>query len=106
YTTDGSALELDGRTLPLDLDRLPACGPLTPALVAASSTCIGLLRRDGGRWMVQPLAVQATVKRKPVEVHGGDWALGITDPKVAKAEARAGDAVAVLRERAGRLLRK
>ncbi|MFD8381468.1 hypothetical protein ACFV2X_23530 [Streptomyces sp. NPDC059679] len=106
YTTDGSALELDGRTLPLDLDRLPACGPLTPALVAASSACIGLLRQDGGRWMVQPLAVQATVKRKPVEVHGGDWALGITDPKVAKAEARAGDAVAVLRERAGRLLRK
>lgn len=106
YTTDGSALELDGRTLPLDLDRLPACGPLTPALVAASSACVGLLRWDGGRWALQPLAVRATVKRKPVEVHGGDWALGITDPKAAKAEARAGDAVAVLRERAGRLLRK
>ncbi|MDX3227895.1 hypothetical protein [Streptomyces sp. ME19-01-6] len=106
YTTDGGALELDGRVLPLDLDRLPACGPLTPALVAASFACIGLLRWDGGRWMLQPLAVQATVKRKPVEVHGGDWARGITDPKVAKTEARAGDAVAVLRERAGRLLRK
>ncbi|MFI0731391.1 hypothetical protein ACH4S9_20740 [Streptomyces sp. NPDC021225] len=106
YTTDGSVLELDGRTLPLDLDRLPACGPLTPALVADSSACVGLLRWDGGRWALQPLAVRATVKRKPVEVHGGDWALGITDPKVAKAEARAGDAVAVLRERAGRLLRK
>ena len=50
--------------------------------------------------------MQATVKRKPVEAHTGDWAGGVTDPKVAKAEAKAGDAVAVLRERAGRLLRR
>ncbi|WP_326826640.1 hypothetical protein [Streptosporangium sp. NBC_01756] len=99
-------LDLDGNTLTVDTDRLPACGPLTPALVAASSACIGLIRWDGGQWMLQPLGVQATVKRKAVEAHNGDWALGPTDPKAAKAEARAGDAVAVLRERAGRLLRK
>ncbi|MEU8828113.1 hypothetical protein [Streptomyces sp. NPDC048636] len=106
YTTDGGVLELDGTTLPFDLERLPGCGPLTPALVAASAACIGLLRWGGDRWALQPLAVQATVKRKKTDVHGGAWAMGITDPKLAKADARAGDAVAVLRERAGRLLRK
>ncbi|HEV7934393.1 MAG TPA: hypothetical protein VGP70_19045 [Actinomadura sp.] len=106
YSTDGHTVDLDGNTLAVDTGRLPACGPLTPELVAASTACIGLVRWDGGRWTLQPLAVQATVKRKAVEAHGGDWALGPTDPKVVKAEARSGDAVAVLRERAGRLLRK
>ncbi|GAB2931544.1 hypothetical protein GCM10027280_19030 [Micromonospora polyrhachis] len=93
-------------TIPVAVDRLPSCGPLTPQLVAASSACVGLLRWDGGSWSLQPLVVQATVKRKPVVSYTGDWAMGPTDPKVAKAEAKAGDAVAVLRERAGRLLRK
>jgi hypothetical protein len=106
YTVDGDTLDLDGNTLAVDLDRLPTSGPLSPELVAASSACIGLLRWDAGRWLLQPLAVQATLKRKPVEAHNGDWALGPTDPKVVKAEAKAGDAVAVLRERAGRLLRR
>jgi hypothetical protein len=106
YKIDGETLTLGGGSLALDLDRLPACGPLTPELVAASSACVGLLRWDGGRWLLQPLAVQATVKKKPVAAHNGDWALGPTDPKVVKAEAKAGDVVAVLRERAGRLLRK
>lgn len=106
YTTDGERLEAGGCSLAFDLDRLPGCGPLTPRLVAASSACIGLLRRDGGRWLLQPLAVVARSGKKQVEAHTGDWALGVTDPKAAKAEARAGDAVAVLRERAGRLLRK
>ena len=46
------------------------------------------------------------MKRKLVAVHNGDWALGVSDPKAAKADAAAGDAVAVLRERAGRLLRR
>ncbi|MCK2220113.1 hypothetical protein MF672_040905 [Actinomadura sp. ATCC 31491] len=106
YRVDGETLELGGNRLALDLDRLPSCTPLTPELVAASSTCLGLLRWDGGRWLLQPLAVQATVQKKPVTAHTGDWALGPADPKVVKAEARAGDPVAVLRERAGRLLRK
>ncbi|MEV4490235.1 hypothetical protein AB0K04_08995 [Micromonospora coxensis] len=102
----GAELELDGQRIALAVDRLPSCGPVTPELVAASSACIGLARWDAGRWLVQPLAVRSTVKRKVVEVHNGDWAGGVTDPKVAKAEAKAGDAVAVLRERAGRLLRR
>ncbi|MED7926192.1 hypothetical protein SMD20_18195 [Nonomuraea sp. LP-02] len=105
YKIDGGTLELGGSGIALDLDRLPTGTPLTPELVAASSACLGLLRWDG-RWLLQPLAVQATVKKKPVTAHTGDWALGPTDPKVVKAEAKAGDAVAVLRERAGRLLRK
>ncbi|SCL46094.1 hypothetical protein GA0070606_0920 [Micromonospora citrea] len=99
-------VELDGHPLAVAVDRLPSCAPVTPELVAASSACLGLLRWDDGRWLLQPLAVQATVKRKPVVAHTGDWARGITDPKVAKADAKAGDAVAVLRERAGRLLRR
>ncbi|MEO3868569.1 hypothetical protein ABGB18_07050 [Nonomuraea sp. B12E4] len=105
YKIDGRTLDLGGNTLTVDLDRLPAGGPLTPELVAASSACLGLMRWDG-EWSLQPLAVQATVKKKPVTAHNGDWALGPTDPKVVKALAKSGDAVAVLRERAGRLLRK
>ncbi|WP_336207345.1 hypothetical protein [Nonomuraea sp. LPB2021202275-12-8] len=110
YTTvkgDGEiTLKLDGGTLAITTDRLPSCGPLTPQLVAASTACVGLLRWDGGRWLLQPLGVQATVKRQPVAAHNGDWAQGPTDPKVVKSLARSGDAVAVLRERAGRLLRR
>ncbi|MFC4564936.1 hypothetical protein ACFO4E_24010 [Nocardiopsis mangrovi] len=96
---------LDGVELPVDTVRLPAAGPLTAKLVAASSACIGLMRWDAGGWSLQPLGVQTAVKRQPTPVHNGDWALGPTDPKVAKAEAR-NDALAVLRERAGRLLRR
>ncbi|MFI9845806.1 hypothetical protein ACIHFD_52890 [Nonomuraea sp. NPDC051941] len=106
YTIRDETLDLGGSSLPVTLDRLPACGPLTPELVSASSACIGLMRWDGGQWLLQPLAVQATVKKKAVTAHNGDWAMGPTDPKVVKAEAKAGDVVAVLRERAGRLLRK
>ncbi|OLT34133.1 hypothetical protein BJF79_33695 [Actinomadura sp. CNU-125] len=106
YTVNGTSLELDGRAVDIDFERLPACGPVTPELVRASSSCIGLVRWDGGVWRVQPLAVQATVRKKPVDACTGDWALGPTDPKVLKAANRTGDAVGVLRERAGRLLRK
>ena len=102
----GLTMEQDGHQLAVAVDRLPSCGPLTPELVAASSACLGLLRWDAGRWLLQPVAVQATVKRKVVAVYTGDWACGVTDAKVAKADAKAGDAVTVLRERAGRLLRR
>ncbi|MDI6104282.1 hypothetical protein QLQ12_37390 [Actinoplanes sp. NEAU-A12] len=106
YTAGEGSFDLGGVTLAVDSDRLPEAGPLTPALVAASTACLGLLRWDGGRWAVQPLAVQATVRKKPVTVHTADWALGPTEAKAAKAEATAGTAVEVLRERAGRLLRR
>ena len=50
--------------------------------------------------------MQATVRKKEVAVHTGDWALGPTEAKAAKAEAAAGTAADVLRERAGKLLRR
>jgi hypothetical protein len=109
---DGSTVtfELGGtgeaNTLTVDVRRLPTCGPLTPELVAGSTACLGLLRWDGGRWSLQPLAIQKTVKKKSTLIHNGGWAPGSGDPKAVTAEPKAGDAVAVLRERAGRLLRR
>jgi len=95
-----------GQALAVDTDRIPAAGPLTPDAVAGSGACIGLLRWDGGRFAVQPLAVETVVRKKPVALHAGAWAGGTTDKAGVKAEKAATDAVAVLRERAGRLLRK
>ncbi|WP_157254017.1 hypothetical protein [Nonomuraea typhae] len=106
YTTDGAVMRFGAAELPFDLDRLPQSGPLTPQLLKTSAACIGLLRWDGGRWRLQPLAVQAKVKKELVAAHNGDWAQGPTDQKVLKSGAKAGDPVSVLKERAGRLLRK
>lgn len=106
YRTVGSSWTVDGRSLRIEVDRLPATGPLTPALLKASIACIGLLRHDGSGWLLRPLAVQVKGKSSNAAYHGGDWALGPTDPKVVKAESKSGDPVAVLRERAGRLLRR
>lgn len=105
YRVRDGVLTLDGHALPLDLAHLPSAGPLTPQLVGASTACVGLLVWEGDGWSLRPLGVRATVRRQEVEVHTGDWAQGPTDPKAAKAEARWGDPVEVLRERAGRLLR-
>ncbi|MFJ4685508.1 hypothetical protein [Streptomyces sp. NPDC088789] len=95
-----------GTPLGVDTDRIPTAGPLTPEAVAASKACIALLRWDAGAFRVQPLAVEATVRRKNVAVHAGGWAGGTTDRNGVKAEKAATDSVAALRERAGRLLRK
>ena len=103
YTVDGGDLVLGECRLPLALDRLPAAGPVTADQVAASKAGIGLLRWDHGGWRLQPVGVLTAVKKKSVAVHVSDWALGATDPKVAKSGA---DTVTVLRERAGRLLRR
>lgn len=103
---DTVTFTLPAYRLPVDTDRVPTAGPLTLQAVAASSACIGLLRWDAGRFRLQPLAVETTVRRKPVAVHAGAWAGGTADKAGAKAEKAATDAVAVLRERAGRLLRK
>lgn len=110
YTADkdGDAVTFTaaGHRLPVDTDRVPAAGPLTPEAVAASGACLGLLRWDDGEFTVQPLAVETVVKKKAVTVHAGAWAGGTTDKNGVKAEKAATDAVTVLRERAGRLLRK
>ncbi len=94
-----------GNRLFVETDRIPAAGPLTPKAVASSSACIGLIRWDGG-FRLQPLAVETTVRKKTTAVHAGAWAGGTTDKAGVKAEKAATDAAAVLRERAGRLLRK
>jgi hypothetical protein len=95
-----------GQALPVDAGRLPSAGPLTPALVAASRSCIALLRWDAGAFTVQPLAVETRVRQRTVAVHAGAWAGGTTDTAGVKAEQAAAEAVTVLRERAGRLLRR
>ncbi|WP_331767423.1 hypothetical protein [Embleya sp. NBC_00896] len=95
-----------GHRLAVRTDRVPTAGPLTPEAVATSGACIGLLRWDGGTFGIQPLAVETTVKNKTVAIHAGAWAGGTTDKQGVKAEKAATDAVAVLRERAGKLLRK
>ncbi|MFE4578037.1 hypothetical protein [Streptomyces chartreusis] len=103
---DGVAFQVAGQRLAVDTDRVPAAGPLTPEVVASSGACVGLLRWDAGEFLVQPLAVERTVRKKSVAVHAGAWAGGTTDKAGVRAEKAATDAVTVLRERAGRLLRK
>ena len=104
---DGAlALTVAGHPLVVDADRIPVAGPLTPEAVAASGACIALLRWDDGKFRVQPLAVETTVKKKVVAVHAGAWAGGTTDKDGVKAEKAATEAIVVLVERAGRLLRK
>ncbi|MGW2279305.1 hypothetical protein [Streptomyces sp. NPDC001770] len=104
---DGSvAFTLAGGVVGVDVDRTPAAGPLTPEAVLASGACIALLRWDAGAFRLQPLAVETLVRKKPVAVHAGAWAGGTTDKTGTRAEKAATDAAAVLRERAGRLLRK
>jgi hypothetical protein len=103
---DALVFTVTGRPLAVDTDRIPVAGPLTPEAVAASGACIGLLRWDAGSFSVQPLAVETTVKKKAVAVQAGGWAGGTTDTAGVKAEKAATDATSVLRERAGRLLRK
>ncbi|MEU9656531.1 hypothetical protein [Streptomyces chartreusis] len=103
---DGVAFQVAGQRLAVDTDRVPAAGPLTPDVVASSAACVGLLRWDAGEFLLQPLAVERTVRKKSVAVHAGAWAGGTTDKAGVRAEKAATDAVNVLRERAGRLLRK
>lgn len=105
YAVEDDAFVIDGHRLAVEFDRLPRSGPLTAALVTKSTACLGLVRWDAGQWRLRPLAVEYVVKKATTSAHTGDWAQGPTDPKVAKALARSGDAVTVLRERAGRLLR-
>ncbi|MFI5805072.1 hypothetical protein [Streptomyces sp. NPDC051561] len=103
---DGTTFTVAGQALAVDTDRIPAASPLTPQAVTGSGACIGLLRWDAGTYRLQPLAVEATVRRKAVTLHAGGWAGGTADKAGVKAEKAATDAVAALRERAGRLLRK
>ncbi len=103
---DALAFIVAGRPLVVDTGRIPAAGPLALEAVAKSGACIGLLRWDAGSFAVQPLAVETTERKAAVAVHAGGWAGGAADKTGVKAEKAASDALSVLRERAGRLLRK
>lgn len=108
YTVEDDRLHRDGgpeNGVALAFGRLPSSGPVTAELVRKSSACVALLRWDGGAWSVQPIAVRVESKKGEVEHHNGDWAQGHPDPKVVKADLK-DDAVGILRERAGRLLRR
>ncbi|MFG2899762.1 hypothetical protein ACGFZH_22095 [Streptomyces zaomyceticus] len=110
YTTEDDAdgpltFAVAGHRLAVDTDRVPVAGPLTPEAVVASGACLGLLRWDAGEFVLQPLAVETTVRKKTVAVHAGAWAGGTDDKVGARGEKAATDSVAVLRERAGKLLR-
>jgi hypothetical protein len=106
YKVADGEFELPGGRLVLDTERIPSAGPLTPDLVRASTSCIGLVRWDAGTFTLQPLAVEAPVKKKATAIHAGAWAGGTADKDGVRAEKAAAEAVTVLRERAGRLLRK
>ncbi|MGW4546140.1 hypothetical protein ACWEN4_07125 [Streptomyces violaceorubidus] len=103
---DTVVLDVAGCRLRVDTGRIPAAGPLTGEAVASSGACLGLLRWDAGEFLLQPLAVERTVRKKAVAMHAGAWAGGTTDKAGVRAEKAATDAVTVLRERAGKLLRK
>ncbi|WP_211216228.1 hypothetical protein [Longispora albida] len=105
-TGEALTFTIAGFPIRVDTSRVPEAGPLTPEAVAASSACIGLVRWDDGEFTVQPLAVETMVKKKVTAIHAGAWAGGTADKQGVKAEKAATEAVAVLRERAGRLLRK
>jgi hypothetical protein len=92
-------LGIDGIELPLAVARLGSASELTTEHVGNSSALVGLLRFDSGHWSVQPLAVALDGKKGGVEYTGSGAAEAIAPRKK-------GDVLAILRERASRLLRK
>ena len=87
---DEATLTADGLTLPLALERLSPLGPDLKAVLKANAL-FGLLRHDRDQWRLQPLTVD-----------GKD---GLATGLDAGIKAKSGVA-ALLRERAGKLLRK
>ena len=87
------ALEVLGLKLPLGGARVSDSSGMTIDRIEKAQELIGLLRFDRGRWAIQPLGIKAGTK---AELSG-------TPPQSLKAK---DDTVAVLRERASKLLRK
>jgi hypothetical protein len=86
----------DGVGLPVALARLGG-SELKPEHVAASTSMLGLLRFDGGRWEVQPLAVVLAGKKAEVVFTGSGAAQARKSPS---------KTLSILKERASRLLRQ
>jgi hypothetical protein len=95
---EGAALDLgDGVTLRVATERLSSLSAVQAEHVAGSARLVGLLRFDGGAWAVQPLAVRRPGKNG--DVFGGS---GAAHRLLSKKK----PTLAILRERASRLLRK
>ena len=87
----------DGAELPLAVQRISAASELQAEAAAESKAMLGLLRFDGGGWSVQPLAV---VGAKTIsEEYTGSAVYEYLGKKK-------GTTLAVLQERASRLLRQ
>jgi hypothetical protein len=89
----------DGAVLRLATERLSASSELAFNHVANSDALFGLLRFDGGAWSVQPLCVSVGGKKASEEYTGRNAQTVVTTRKK-------NDTLAVLRERAGKLLRQ
>ena len=94
---EGMAISADGARLPLWLVGLGSLSALTVEHLKKAGALLGLLRFDGGRWRVQPLAADLG---KAGWVGVGDGAFEAVTKKRKK------DTLKILRERASRLLRK
>jgi hypothetical protein len=94
----GEALDFgNGVVLDVAANRISRASELQPEHVERSAALLGLLRFDGGRWAVQPLAA----------AHPGQKAPVFTGSKAyEQAYHKKGQTLAVLQERAGKLLRK
>ncbi len=89
YTATQDAVEIEGGSVPVERTRVEPDSALGAGL-AGTKRCLGLMRFDGGAWRLTPLV--ATKSKKLM------WS--VSPPK------REGDTVAVLRERASKLLRR
>ncbi len=88
-------LASDGAELALDLRRI-AGGELAPETLADATALFGLLRYDAGAWCLQPLAASGA--------DGKAIFVGQNGAKLFKKPPKS-NAVAILEERASRLLR-
>jgi hypothetical protein len=87
-------LTIGGQSFPIAFERWPSSDDLQFADIPGSKGMVGLLRFDGGRWSIQPIMFD----RGKVRMVG-------TGLQAARAKAKGG-ALATLKERAGKLLRK
>jgi hypothetical protein len=92
-------VEADGASLPLAVERISRASELASADLTEATSLLGLLRFDGGRWAIQPLALSLGGK-KAGEVFTGQ---GMADHLTVK---KKGGTLGILRERASRLLRQ
>ncbi len=98
---DGLILSWGDSAIPIATERISPLSEITREAIAASTQIFGLLRFDAGGFSVQPLAIALqSAKAKPKTIFTGQTAADILKkpPKTST--------VAILQERASRLLRQ